>query len=221
MRRRYSIRFLLKIVIFFGIALVLTRPRADAHSMNMFAYVEGSEVHGEVFARGGTPFIGTKITAYGPDGETLGETKTDDAGEFSLPATKRCAWRVVAETEDGHQSEYTVPAEEFPADLPAAEAAPSEPAESTTPPPEAVEEPASNQAALVTPATNAKGEPDDLARQISALRRELNQMRDALRWQDMIGGVGYILGLMGLSFYFLGVRKRDHLASDSRVEENS
>ncbi len=221
MRRRSSIRFVLKIAIFFGVALVLTRPRADAHSMNMFAYVEGSEVHGEVFARGGTPFIGAKITAYGPDGETLGETKTDDEGNFSLPATKRCAWRVVAKTDDGHQAEYTVPAEEFSASLPAAEAAPSEPAEPTTPPSEAAEEPASPQAASVAPPATANGETEDLARQISALRRELHQVREDLRWQDMIGGVGYILGLMGLSFYFLGVRKRDRCNGKGNVDQES
>ena len=49
----------------------------------------------------------------------------------------------------------------------------------------------------------------DLSRQVAALRRELNQLRAELRWQDVIGGIGYILGLMGLTFYFLGVQKRD------------
>ena len=216
MRRRLSIRYLLKIAVFFVLALVLTRPRADAHSMNMYAYVEGNEVHGEVFARGGTPFIGTNITAYGPDGETLGETKTDDEGNFSLPATKRCHWRLVAETEDGHQAEYTVPAAEFSTATPTAEPAPSEPPKSTPPPSETAKEPSSAPATPVAPA--ADGETEDLARQISALRRELHQVREDLRWQDMIGGVGYILGLMGLTFYFLGVRKRDRCNGKGNVD---
>ncbi|NQV23281.1 MAG: hypothetical protein HQ518_02845, partial [Rhodopirellula sp.] len=35
------------------------------------------------------------------------------------------------------------------------------------------------------------------------------ELREELRWQDIIGGVGYILGLMGIVFYFLGVRRGD------------
>ena len=174
--------------------------------MNVFAYVEGGAVRGEVFARGGAPFAGAAIAAFGPDGEMLGETRTNDAGEFSLVPWKRCDWRILAVTGDGHQAEYTVPAEELPDELPDGGHKPAEspkvPAElqvatPTSPEPESV--------APVRPADAAA----ELSRQVAALRRELNQLREHLRWQDVIGGIGYILGLMGLAFYFLGVQKRD------------
>ncbi|NLS95619.1 MAG: hypothetical protein GXX96_26090 [Planctomycetaceae bacterium] len=192
-----------------GLASALLGESAHAHSMNMFAYAEGGRIRGEVFARGGTPFIGAKITAYDPQGETLAETTTDDAGEFSLVPAKRCDWRLVAETDDGHRAEYTVPSTELSADVAENEGKPIEPSQpapesGAAPPPP----PTSESVASAPPAD----ENADLSRQVAALRRELNQLRVELRWQDVIGGVGYILGLMGLTFYFLGVRKRDREA---------
>ena len=42
-----------------------------------------------------------------------------------------------------------------------------------------------------------------------ALRRDVAQMNQRLRWQDLVGGVGYILGLIGIAAYFLGARRRE------------
>lgn len=188
-----------------ALASVLLGESAHAHTMNMFAYAEGGKIRGEVFARGGSPIIGAKITAYNPEGETLAETTTDDAGQFSLVPTKRCDWRLVAETDDGHRAEYTVPSAELSADVaenadkPIEPSQPAPQAETAPPPP-----PTSESVASASPAD----ETADLSRQVAALRRELNQLRAELRWQDVIGGIGYILGLMGLTFYFLGAQKR-------------
>lgn len=183
---------------------------AGAHSINVFAYVENGAIHGEVFARGGTPIAGATITAHDPGGAKLGETKTDAEGKFSLAATKRCAWRLVADAGEGHQAEYTVPSDELPADLPGGEDEPSEPAraEASLPsaPPEAAEETGDGRVA---------GQLAGLERQLIALRRDLEQLRHRLRFQDIVGGIGYILGLMGLAYYFRGAGRRDRNPPDA------
>ncbi|MHB8900069.1 MAG: hypothetical protein ACYC6Y_15075 [Thermoguttaceae bacterium] len=175
---------------------------AQAHSMNVYAYVEQGQVRGEVFARGGGAFVGVTVTAYGPAGEKLGQARTGDAGEFSLAATRRCAWRLVAVTDDGHEAQYTVSAEEFAPDA----------ADDGRPAPLGADKgPDASVSAAPGPAAKAppSGDPADLGRQIAALRKEIHLLQQRLRWQDLVGGIGYIVGLMGLAFYFLGVRKRD------------
>jgi len=201
-----SIWQILPSAIFVGFVSFVPGEQAQAHTMHLFAYAEAGKIRGEVFARGGSPIVGATITAYGPGGETLAETKTDDAGEFSLVPTKRCDWRLVAVAGDGHQAEYTVPSEELPPDLPEDTGMPAAPAKS--PSNTQTVAPALPDSESAAPAPPADGTAE-LSRQVSALRRELNQLRDELRWQDTIGGVGYILGLMGLTFYFLGVQKRN------------
>ncbi len=199
-------RRLLQLAIAFVFVAALLCGPVHAHNMNMFAVVEAGAIQGEVFGRGATPFADVKVTAFGPAGDVLAETRTDDSGKFSLVPTRRCQWRLVATTDDGHQAEYTVPAVELPSSLPDDPSGPAAP--SSEPPAETHDVPAT----APQPATAASDPPADavadLGRQLAALRRELNELRNELRWQDIVGGLGYILGLMGLSFYFLGVQKQ-------------
>ena len=62
-----------------------------------------------------------------------------------------------------------------------------------------------------------------VSRQVSPLRKQISglqeqvqdqieefkrEMQDQITFRDYVGGIGYILGLTGLAFYFLGVRRR-------------
>ncbi len=197
--------YLLRSAVPLAMACAALCGNACGHSMNVFAVVEGQTIQGEVFARGGTPFSGVTVVAYAADGRTLGETRTDDSGKFSLVPTERCDWRLVASTDDGHQAEYTVPADELPQGLPLSASQPPAPPQPPRPGPSAPAHSVESQAPDA--AATAPGLAG-LEHQLTALRREVNDLRAELRWQDILGGLGYILGLMGLAFYFLGVEKR-------------
>ena len=55
---------------------------------------------------------------------------------------------------------------------------------------------------------------ESVSHQIAGLRRDLDKWQARMRLQDILGGVGYILGITGMLFYFLGVRrKRDVIRS--------
>jgi nickel transport protein len=41
------------------------------------------------------------------------------------------------------------------------------------------------------------------------LRREFQDFRQEVRWHDVLGGIGYIVGVAGIAFYFLGVRRKE------------
>ena len=47
-----------------------------------------------------------------------------------------------------------------------------------------------------------------LTAELAALRRELRQYEQRIRLRDVLGGIGYIVGMAGVAFYFLGVRRR-------------
>jgi len=97
-----SIRNLLRLAAVAAGVGLFAGSGSQAHSISVFAYVEDGAIHGEVFARGGTPIAGARITALDPDGAKLGETTADAEGRFTLIPTRRCPWRLVADAGEGH-----------------------------------------------------------------------------------------------------------------------
>ena len=47
-----------------------------------------------------------------------------------------------------------------------------------------------------------------IARQIGPLREELANYDDKVRWHDVLGGLGYILGITGLGCWLIERRRR-------------
>ncbi len=183
-----------------AVLIVSLPPQAAfAHKTSIFAHAQGKEILGEVTTDGDTPLGGAKITAYAPSGETLAETVADEKGQFTLTVTQRCDWKIVA-SGDGHHASYTVPMDELPSDLPPAPAA-------------AHDRPHDDAHTHVGESQEPTEGNEELHRQVIALRQDIEKLRKELRSQDIIGGVGYILGLMGVTFYFLGVRRSERFPS--------
>jgi nickel transport protein len=188
----------------------LSARQADAHKINIFAYAEGKTIHGEAYARGGEAIRGAKVEVFDPaDGmKKLGETVTDDEGKFTFEARLRSDHRLVLDTGDGHEAEYTLPADELPESLPAPDGTPDAPAEPTANPNTAPEVAPSPQPAAPLHDESIEEQLRSLNQQVVQLRRELNEYRQKVQFRDILGAIGYILGAMGLSFYFLGVKKK-------------
>lgn len=187
------------------ICIATSMPRmASAHKMYVFAAVQGDRIEGEVYYQGGNPAPDAQIIVTGPDGTTLDQAVADQEGRFRFEPRWKMDYRIVADAGFGHRAEYTVPADELPSDLPAFAADPSgiEPATKpsaapSTHSPTPIHEPPSDLASEIAA----------LSQQISALRRDLDRWQARLRMQDLLGGIGYILGLMGLGSYLLRNKK--------------
>ena len=204
MLKRSSLLF-----VFVMLAVSLSAQVALAHKMSVFAHVDGQQIQGEVVAEGHDLMSGMKIAAYGPSGDTLAETVTDDKGQFTLTVTRRCDWKIVA-SGGGHLASCVVLAGELPPNLPAEQ---PDAHDHEHPHDEATmhDHGHSHTGELEEP----NGEDEALRRQVIALREDIEKLRDKLRWQDIVGGVGYILGLMGVTFYFLGSRRGERFPSKS------
>ena len=172
-----------------------------AHKLNVFAHVEGQTIRGTAYFGSGTPAQGVSVVAFDPTGKELGRTTTDSQGLFSLEAHKRCDHKLVVETADGHGAKYTISAAELPADLPAG-AGSAVPAKSTSGPVVATAGPISGD-------ETAK-KLDALHAEIIQLRVQLDQYEQRIRFRDVLGGIGFILGISGIAFYFLGAKRNRH-----------
>jgi nickel transport protein len=172
-------------------------PQAEAHQVNLFAAAEGRAIAGEAYFRGGVPVAGAIVKVFDPAGAALGETKTDAQGKFTIPCRYRCDHRLVLEVDGGHGAEYTVTAGELAEDLPPRDGA------------AAASSPAPAVASIPVEASSPAGGSSELnavERQIAELRRELARYQGEIRLRDVIGGVGYIVGAMGLWFFLRGGR---------------
>jgi nickel transport protein len=168
---------------------------ARAHKLKVFAAGEGRVISGYVYFPGGGRARGLTVVALAPDGAAAGQAVTDDGGEFTIPITQRADYTLVAQSPDGHRAEFAVRAEELASDLPAADHGARRP-----------------QAEPPAPTTD-NGELEAIIEravreQVRPLREQIEAYEERVRFRDVIAGIGYIVGLAGISFYFLGVRKR-------------
>lgn len=185
-------------------AMLLGRQEvACAHKLKIFATAEGKTISGYAYLSGGDRPRHVTIHVQGPKGEKLGEVTTNEKGEFTYEAKCKCDHVLVLEMADGHGARFTVRASELPDDLPAPSGAPAAPKP-------AVEKAPVNE----KPAVSLSGrEIEDVvekavSKQIRPLREQIEGYEERVRWHDVLGGIGYIIGIAGIVFYFLGIRKR-------------
>jgi nickel transport protein len=190
-------------------AVAFLAAPAAAHKLFVFASAEGATIHGKAYFQGNTPARGLAVTAFDPQGAELARTTTDDQGEFTLTAEFRCDHRLVVETLDGHGAEFPLRAEQLPADLP--------PRDEAAGPPQTQGEHSHPHAGHSHvhvgdsdhhPSSGPSEELRALRADVAALQEQLTRYENRTRLRDLLGGIGYILGLAGIAFYFLGVRRK-------------
>jgi len=171
-------------------AALLLPADARAHKIRVFAEAKGRMIRGEVYLSGGGTCRNVEVVVRGPRGAELGRTRTDEKGVFQFAPTVRCDHKFIVETQDGHRAEFPLEAGELPPGLPA----PAGGAVASTPPP-----------AATSPATApAAGEPADQTPEAlaailrRAVRKELAASEDRVRMRDVLGGIGYIFGVLGV-----------------------
>lgn len=155
-------------------------PPALAHKMKVFATADGATISGYVYFGGGGRAMGARVEATA-DGAPVYAGVTDDEGRFAFPIGARADYRIAVDGGDGHAAEATVPA----ADLPEASSAVAAPV-------------AADLEALVERA---------VARQVRPLREQIDAYEEKVRWHDVLGGLGAIVGVAGLA-YGLTARRR-------------
>lgn len=110
--------FILKTTIFL-FALFLGFDHAEAHRVNLFAWVEGDNVYVESTFSGGKKVKAGKIIVTDPQGNELVKGTTDGQGNFSFKVPKKTDLKIVLIAGTGHRAEWTIPVSEI--EMPATE----------------------------------------------------------------------------------------------------
>lgn len=189
------------------VVIVLAPTIVWAHGVSVFAYAEADTVVVEGYFHDGAKCKDCTVEAFDEQDHKIAEGKTDANGQFSFTAPARIDMLIRLSDPVGHLAEYRIPASDLPESLPAA---------SGTRTTEAAGKNAAHSHALVPSGISAGSHDEELhdpseiermvekavARQLEPIRRTLEESQRRRRISDVIGGIGYIVGLMGLVLYF-------------------
>jgi nickel transport protein len=159
-----------------------------AHKVTVFAWIEGDTIHTESKFSGGKKVKGGKIEIFDQLDRKILEGTTDDQGNFAFSRPQNAtAIKIVLTAGMGHTNFWRIAAEE----LGGARAVQAQP--SPNPQPETTDEVHLNANAIEQIVERA------VEKKLAPLKAQLAQQAWGLR--DIVAGIGYILGLMGLASY--------------------
>jgi len=193
------------LVLALALIILLASAPAAAHKLKVFAAAEGARIQGSAYFAGGAAASGARVEVRDAQGQVLAELTPDQKGRFAYAATASMDHVIVALTGDGHHAYWMVTGAELAGALPAA----AQPQVAPYPPPGPGPAPVATApvpAAGLDPAALAACEAA-VARQVRPLREELDAAQDRARLHDILGGIGYILGIAGLG-HWLGTRRQ-------------
>lgn len=170
-----------------------------AHRVNVFAWVEGDMVYTESFFSDGTKPVNSQIDVLDPEEKILLSGKTDKEGRFSFTIPQKTDLKIVLNASMGHRAEYILCASEMTGTVGSGND-------------KGVEQP-----------TGMKEEKEVLSiskKEIRSLMEEVldEKLRPVLRRlavsekkgstvSEIVAGIGYIFGLMGVALYFRNRKK--------------
>ncbi|MBL7130998.1 MAG: hypothetical protein ISS45_06330 [Candidatus Omnitrophica bacterium] len=187
------------LISFFLISLlmIIAPSSAFAHKVNIFAYAEGDTVYTESYFPDGRKVEDGLIEVYDSQGNKLLEGKTNKDGQFNFVLPKRDDLKIVLIASMGHKNSYTLSAGELP-DI------------AITQKSKEVESKKSElkETAQVDLEQIRKIIDDSLDKKLKPITKLLIKSRQKeVSFTEVIGGIGYIFGIMGVIFYFLSKRK--------------
>ncbi len=190
MEKGHNITISLIIIFFASILVISTNLPVLAHKVMIFAWVEGDTVFTESKFSGGKSAINAQVLVFDKEGMQLLEGKTDNKGEFSFKIPKITDLRIVLNAGMGHKAEWGIPESEI------------------------------HEARGVLKNKGAGGSSQPIAAGLSkeeikglieeSLDRKLRPIVRIITESqskgpsvtEIVGGIGYIFGLMGVAIYF-------------------
>ena len=179
------------------VILILKSSPAIAHKINIFAWAEGQTVFTESYFTGGKLIEGGLVEVFNPAGQKLLEGRTDQKGEFSFKLPQKTDLLLVLTASMGHKSDFTLKVEN------ADEAAPAaEPAKITGElSPDTVTVDMRQLRTVMEETLDLRLKP--IYRSLADAKR-----REGPSLTNIIGGLGYIIGIMGLILYVRSRKKK-------------
>ena len=213
--------FLSLFMLFSAIALLLLPGRARAHGVSVFAWVDGDTVHVEGKFSGGRKVENSPVEVYGPGKELLLKGTTDRNGEFSFKVPRKVEMKVVLLAGMGHRGEWTIHLSDLEdtGSGGTAKSGASGTSPVAAPSPEPMDE--HNAGFGASSATTGYMTRAEMQEAIGAaldtrlepvMKLIVETRRSGPSVTDILGGIGYIFGLVGVAAY-VSSRRRERTKS--------
>jgi nickel transport protein len=196
------------VLLTFAMVPIFAVNTASAHKAVIFAWVEGDTICTESKFSGGKKVKEGDVIVYDLQGNRLLEGKTNEQGEFSFKIPKKTTLKIVLQAGTGHRGEWTLPVEEM------GEVTPPQSVQAEI---KKTRDTASIKTGKQIQSVSApKLSPDDIQLAVEkALDKKLKPVMKKLAEsqehgptvKDILGGIGYILGLVGIASYVQYRRK--------------
>lgn len=190
---------------FMMISTVLLAVDVYAHKVNVFTYVENDQIFVEGYYQNGSKAKNSQVVAYDSEGTRILAGTTDNMGQFTFSLPEKKILKITLDAGMGHKAQYLMTDGDFAGGDMAAEKpskhdkttplANMDPVSSTgsTAPQEVLTTLSTKQLeAIVKNAVTAANKP---------LVRSLKEMQGQQSLTDVISGIGYICGILGLVLY--------------------
>ena len=197
----------------FTVCCLLFVSLANAHKVNIYAYAEDGLVHSESYFVDGTKCKNSVLEVFDEkDGTKLLEGKTDKEGKFSFKIPKVTSLKLVLHASMGHQSDFTIGEDEVREAMGV-----KQPSKSPS-----VKVPSKSEgSASIKTQKNETAEKSELKgiseseietivesvidRKLKPMERMLVKLQESSGKPgitEIIGGIGYIIGILGIVAYF-------------------
>ena len=209
----FGLKYNIFCLIFTMLWLLFLPVSVSAHNVTVFAWVDGDTIHTQSKFRGGKRVKNAPILVYDFKDVLLLEGKTDGKGMFSFKIPQKTALKIVLKASMGHLAMWKLRAEEL-----------GETESKTAVQPTGIKAPL----AIDSGSTGIQKNVDVFgSTKISLERREIEEIIDASLdkklqpitqmlanamnqepgFTEIMGGIGYILGIVGIALYFSNRKK--------------
>ena len=190
MEKRHNSAMYVLMLFFASILIISSNSPALAHKVTIFAWVEGDSVFIESKFVGGRKATGAQVLVFDREGKQLLEGKTNNKGEFSFKIPKLTDLRIVLNAGMGHKAEWRIPESEI------KEAGGVSEEKRTGKSPQLIDAALSKQEIkeLIEESLDRKLRP------IMKMMAESKSEGPSIT--EILGGIGYIFGILGVALYF-------------------
>lgn len=203
------------------LGLIFFQPSVWAHKVTIFAWVEGDTVHTQSKFSGGKRAKNATVVVEDKEGNQLLEGATDENGEFSFKIPKKTDLKIILKASMGHLGDWTIPVEQLTGEGAASGPTGGQESGEEVVVKEGTDEQEGQAEQVQAPGQTVSGLSREEVRSLidAALDKKLAPIVNMLAsmlvesqeegptMDKVIGGIGYILGLVGVGMYFSSRRK--------------
>ena len=189
------------ILIFAFLIIVMMDLSVFAHKVNVFAYVEGKRIYTESYFNDGKKCIDSKIEVFDNQGNKLLEGLSDEEGRFSFKIPLEDGdLKIVLTASMGDRAEYSISEGEIRGSSGLIKKENEEPVSIIFPETSSID--------LKEIQSIVEDVLDEKLKPIMIEMREIKKSHeDRISFTEIIGSVGYIVGIFGSIAYFLSCKR--------------